>query len=358
MNLSQNPEITQELRKEGLFYCSDDNAGFFRQPRLDRGKSSGKSFKYYGIDGKTITDKKTLNRIKSLAIPPAWENVWICPKENGHLQATGIDDRNRKQYIYHPNWISLSSQNKFSKMVDFGLKLPNIRSKVKYDLQSKNLDKRKILATVIWLLEHTFIRIGNAEYASENNSFGLTTLRNKHVEKKGSDIVFRFRGKSGIQHEIEVSNPTVVKTIKRCIELPGYELFKFIDEDGEKHVVDSADVNQFLKDITQDDFSAKDFRTWGATSISANNFYTLGIPENRTSLKKNIIETVKKVANHLNNTVSVCRNYYIHPSVFQTYQENILVPHFGSYKNAKRPGLSWDEYALIKLLQKYPYESI
>ena len=350
MNLSEDPKIAKELKKQDLCYCSDSAPGFFRQ-------GSGKSFKYYGIDGKTITDKKILKRILSLAIPPAWENVWVCPKENGHLQATGVDERKRKQYIYHPDWISLSSQNKFSKMVDFGISLPKIRQKVNHDLQIKKMEKRKILATVIWLLEHTFIRVGNEEYQQANNSFGLTTLRNKHASVSGDKIVFRFRGKSGVNHIIEISHPAVAKTIKRCTELPGYELFQFIDDGGDRHVIDSADVNDFLKEVTRDDFSAKDFRTWGATTISANNFYTLGFPDNKTSLKKNITETVKKVAKHLNNTASICRNYYIHPSVFQTYQENILVPHFGGYakSNVKRPGLSWNEYALIKLLQKYPY---
>ena len=258
-----------------------------------------------------------------------------------------------KQYIYHSEWINLSQQNKFAKMVSFGLSLPKIRQRVSYYLEIKEIDKRKILATVVWLLEHTFIRVGNEEYSRDNNSFGLTTLRERHVKVKGSDVLFEFRGKSGVNHLIEVSNKKIAKTIKQCIELPGYELFQFIDDSGERHVVDSADVNLFLKDVTEDDFSAKDFRTWGGTSLSALNFYKLGKPEDKKTLKQNIIQTVKKVADHLANTTTVCRNYYIHPTVIKTYEDNVLVPHFSYYAKSKKEekGLNWDEYALIKLLQ-------
>lgn len=349
MDLPKDPDIQQALQEEHLRYITDSLPGFFRQ-------KSGKKFDYYDLTGKKIKDTKTLSRIRDLKIPPAWKNVWIAPIKNAHLQATGLDERGRKQYIYHDDWIKLSQQNKFSKMVDFGLNLPKIRQKIRYDLQGSKIDKRKILATIVWLLEHTFIRIGNEEYSKENNSFGLTTLRNKHVKVRGSQILFQFKGKSGVYHTLEISNPAIAKTVRRCTELPGYELFQFIDEGGNRHVIDSQDVNDFLKDVTKEDFSAKDFRTWGASNLSANYFYKLGAPEDKKSLKQNIVETVKKVANHLNNTVSVCRNYYIHPSIFQTYQTNILVPHFGSFNRSKpkQSGLSWDEVALINLLQKYP----
>ncbi len=240
-------------------------------------------------------------------------------------------------------------------MIEFGLSLPKIRQKIQYDLRHKELDKKKIIATVIWLLEHTFVRIGNEEYQKENNSFGLTTLRNRHAKVRGNEIVFRFRGKHGVENVIEVSNPTIAATIKKCIELPGYELFQYIDEEGERHVIDSEDVNNFLSDITHDDFTAKDFRTWGATNLSSRILYNIGEPENKTELAKNIRETVKQVASHLNNTVNVCRSYYIHPTVIKTYTKKILVPHFETNKS-KKPhvnGLSWNESALIKLLQKY-----
>lgn len=348
MNLSADPDLKRQLKKEDLHFVSDSTPGFLRQ-------KVGKEFKYYDPEGKTIKDKKILDRIKKLIIPPAWRNVWICPSPSGHIQSTGIDEKGRKQYIYHTDWITLTQQNKFAKMVSFGLSLPKIRAKVSYFLNNNGLNKDKILATVVWLLEHTFIRVGNEEYSKENNSFGLTTLRERHVKVRGTQVLFKFRGKSGVDHLIEVSNKKIANTIRRCIELPGYQLFQFIDEDGEKHVVDSQDVNLFLKDATRDDFSAKDFRTWGGTNLSANNFYKLGNAPDKKTLKQNIVQTVKKVANHLNNTSKVCKNYYIHPVVFKTYEKNILVPHFSRFAKSKekQKGLNWDEYALIKLLQSY-----
>ena len=352
MGIPDDPDIRSTLKKEDLRYTNDSQSGFFRQ-------KFGKKFNYYDIEGHKIRDKKILARIDSLAIPPAWRDVWVSVRENGHLQATGRDERRRKQYIYHPDWISRCKQNKFSKMIDFGLALPKIRAKISYNLNSNKLDKERILATVVWLLEKTFIRIGNEEYSKENNSFGLTTLRRRHAQVRGDEITFQFRGKSGVESIIEVSNPTVAATIKKCIELPGYELFQFIDGDGNKHVVDSEDVNEFLQDVTRDDFTTKDFRTWGATSLSADNLYKIGATKDKKEIKQNIVETVKKVAKHLNNTVAVCRSYYIHPTVLSSYEEDALVPHFAAYASSKtkKRGLSWEEYALIKLLEKHPYKS-
>jgi DNA topoisomerase-1 len=344
------PQIKKDLKKEDLSYTSDSNPGYFRQ-------KYGKHFNYYDAEGKKITDKNTLSRINDLVIPPAWKDVWISPRANGHLQATGLDDRGRKQYIYHPDWIKISKQNKFSKMIDFGLNLPKIRKKIKYDLRADILDKKKVLATIVWLLERTLIRVGNEEYTKENNSYGLTTLRSRHVKVRGDEIVFKFRGKSGVENIIEISNPTVASTIKQSIELPGYELFKFVDDEGNRHVIDSEDVNLFLKDVTKDDFTAKDFRTWGATNLSARSFYKLGEPEDKDQAHKNIIETIKEVATQLNNTVAVCRSYYIHPTVIKTYTKKALFPVFDEYAKTRknRRGLEWNEYALIKLLEKYPY---
>ncbi|MDO8269451.1 MAG: DNA topoisomerase IB [Candidatus Levybacteria bacterium] len=341
-------EVLKEMRNESLRYITDAIPGFFRQKNRN-------TFSYYDIEGKKITSEKALERIRNLVIPPAWKDVWISPIANGHLQATGIDDRGRKQYKYHEDWIKITQQNKFSKMIDFGLSLPQIRQKVSYDMKLEGLDKRKIIATVIWLLEHTFIRIGNEEYQKENNSFGLTTLRNKHVKVHGSEIVLRFRGKSGVENLIEVTNPTIAKTIKKCIELPGYELFQYIDDSGTRHVIDSQDVNDFLKEITNDDFTAKDFRTWGATNLSSHIFYRLGEASSPSEIKKNVKETIKRVADHLNNTAAVCRNYYIHPTVIKTYSKKILVPHFNTHKERenKVSGLSWSEEALVQLLKKY-----
>ena len=343
-------EIKKKIKQEGLVYVNDKSSGWFRQ-------KSRNVFTYYNTRGERIKDEEKLSRIRSLGIPPAWEKVWVSPKRNGHIQATGIDERGRKQYIYHPDWIKIGQENKFSKMIDFGLNLPLIRQKVRYNMKEGGLPREKIIATIVWLLEHTFIRIGNEEYSKENNSFGLTTLRNRHVTIKSGEVVFKFRGKSGVFNTLEINNPTVVKTIKKCVELPGYELFQYFDDENVRHTVDSQDVNEFLKDITKNDFSAKDFRTWGGSILSSNQFYKFGNSPDKKTLKKNITETVKKVSKHLNNTVAVCRSYYIHPTIFETYQKEILVPHFSYYEKArsKKEGLSWDEYALIKLLQKYPH---
>ncbi|MEX2007625.1 MAG: DNA topoisomerase IB [Candidatus Levyibacteriota bacterium] len=343
-------ELKSELKKEGLRYITDEKPGFMRQHPPAGG---GKGFVYYDTDGKKIKDKAVTTRIEKLAIPPAWQAVWICPAENGYLQATGLDDKRRKQYIYHPQWIEITQENKFARLVDFGLSLPTIRSRIDYDLHQPDMDKGRVLATVVWLLERTFIRIGNDEYARENESFGLTTLRNRHAKVRGDAITFKFKGKSGVENIIEVTNPTIAKTIRKCIELPGYELFQFIDDEGNRHVIDSADVNEFLKEVTKSEFTAKDFRTWGATNLSARNLYKLGHADDEKTIKQNIISTVKEVAQHLNNTVSVCRNYYIHPQVPVSYAKKILVPHFAGFERTKKSikGLSWNETALIKLLK-------
>jgi DNA topoisomerase-1 len=342
------PQIKRDLKKEDLRYTSDDKPGFFRQ-------RNGSKFTYYTDRGKRVTGDRVLDRINSLAIPPAWKDVWISPFANGHLQATGFDDRKRKQYIYHPDWVARSQENKFSKMVDFAKNLPKIRGKIDYNLRRKELDRERILATVVWLLEKTFIRIGNEEYSRENNSFGLTTLRRKHAKVRGQEITFRFRGKSGVESLIEIDNPVVAKTIKECIELPGYELFQFIDEDNNRRIVDSGSVNAYLKELTNDDFTAKDFRTWGATNLSARNLYSFGDEGDEKIVKKNVSETIKEVAKTLNNTTAVCRTYYIHPTVISSYIKRKLVPHFDYYASAKKnvSGLSWNERALVKLLQKY-----
>lgn len=345
-NLDKN--ILKEMKNESLRYIEDSSPGYFRQKNRN-------TFSYYDTKGRKISDSKELARIKELVIPPAWENVWIAPIANGHLQATGIDDKGRKQYLYHQDWIRISQENKFSKLIDFGLNLPIIRKKVSMDMKLNGMDKRKIVATLIWLLEHTFVRIGNEEYRQENNSFGLTTLRNRHAKVKGDEVMFRFRGKHGVENIIEIYNPTVAKTIKRCIELPGYELFQYIDDDEKRHIVDSQDVNNFLKELTNNEFTAKDFRTWGATNLSSNIFYRLGQGTDKNETDKNVKTTIKKVASHLNNTVTVAKNYYIHPTVIKTYSQKILVPHYESHrgKKSENKGLLWHEEALIKLLQKY-----
>lgn len=339
-------DLLQKIEDADLRYVSESARGYTRLKK-------GKQFHYFNTEGKKITDEKVVSRINKLRIPPAWRKVWISPSSNTHLQATGLDDKGRKQYIYHPKWIEISSQTKFDKLIDFGLKLPKIRSRVRYDLSGKKLDLKKITATVIWLLEHTFIRIGNEEYARNNDSFGLTTLRNKHVKVDGSKIRFEFKGKSGVQHLINISNPKIVKTIKACSELPGFELFQYVDEKGNRHVIDSGMVNQYLAETAGDKFSAKDFRTWGGTVLSADTLHKLGDYEDEKSLKKKILESVKTVSRHLRNTVAVCRSYYIHPVVFKSYEEKRLIPHFNYGITDGTSGLHKDEYQVLTLLQKY-----
>lgn len=345
MSLPTN-ELIEAVKDADLRYIPESSRGYSR-------KKSGKHFQYFNTEGNRITDEAVVDRINKLRIPPAWKKVWISPSSNTHLQSTGLDDRGRKQYIYHSKWIEISQQSKFDKLIDFGLKLPKIRSRVSYDLTGKKPDLKRVVATVVWLLEHTFIRVGNEEYAKENDSFGLTTLRDRHVKVRGNEIKFEFKGKSGVMHSVEVENPKIAKTLKMCIELPGYELFKYVDEKGNQHVIDSGLVNEYLSDTTGKDISAKDFRTWGGTVLSAETLHKLGDFAGAQDLKCKLTETVKTVAEHLRNTVAVCRSYYIHPTVFKTYEEKRLIPHFNYSVTNSSSGLHKNEYRVLTLLQKY-----
>jgi DNA topoisomerase-1 len=344
----QNPELVQAVEEEGLRYISDAAEGITR-------KKNGEGSLYLSQTGRKIEEKATIDRINSLRIPPAWANVWICPSPNGYLQAVGFDEKGRKQYIYHPEWVKVTQENKFSKMVMFGELLPVIRRKISRDMEDDSLSREKILATVVWLLSHTLIRVGNEEYAKENNSFGLTTLRNRHVKIKGKTVNFEFRGKSGVEHTVAVTNPKIAKILKECVELPGYEIFQYIDDEKEKHGIDSQAVNEYLKSISGEDISAKDFRTWGGTVLSAGTLYELGAYDSETEFKRNIQTTVKKVCTHLRNTAAVCKSYYIHPIVIESYKEKHLNPHFEIFRKSenKPTGLSMDEYATMTLLEKY-----
>ena len=343
------PVLKNELKKAELRYVNHERPGFTRLKR-------GEGFTYYDVDGNRITDEEVVARIKSLGIPPAWSDVWICPYPTGYLQAVGFDEKKRKQYIYHPDWIALAQENKFNKLESFGQALPHIRSRISRDISREELEREKIIATVIWLLEHTFIRIGNVEYAQENDSYGLTTLRSRHVTIKGKEVTFEFRGKSGVQQSIQIVHPRIVKVIKECVELPGYEIFKYVAENGERYPIDSADVNEYLKIITEKDITAKDFRTWGGTVLCATSLHELGLYESETQGKKNVSQSVKKVSSHLHNTPTVCRNYYIHPVVIDTYHKNLLIPHFEQvYKgfDREKAKMSKEEYATLTLIQKY-----
>ncbi len=340
------PDLIRQARRINLRYIPDSRPGI-RRARAGRG------FKYFDPNGVTVYNTNTLARINALSIPPAWRDVWISPYDEGHLQATGFDKKNRKQYLYHTDWLKLTSEDKFDRLIDFAQTLPSIREKVYADLHTRGLNKDKVLATIVWLLERTFIRIGNEEYAKQNNSYGLTTLRGRHVKVVGQKIKFEFIGKSGVPHFVQINHKAVAKTIKKCIELPGYELFKCVDENGNKRIIDSLDVNNFLQELTGQELSAKEFRTWGATVLAGVNLNNLGQAVDKEELGENISKTVKLVAKHLRNTPKVCEKYYIHPTIVKTYSKKLLVPHFHKNHAKKQKFMSVAEHNVLTLLEKY-----
>lgn len=346
MPIKVNESVLKEIKKRDLRYFADDIQGIKR-------KKIGEKFAYFDANGVKISNQNILDRIKGLIIPPAWKDVWISPYQNSHLQATGIDAKGRKQYIYHPEWTALCQEHKFDHLLDFCEVLPVIRRQVKNHLKLSALEQKKIIATVVWLLEHTFIRVGNDEYAQENDSFGLTTLRNKHASIKGKAVRFNFKGKSHVHHDVEIINPIIIKTIKSCLDIPGYELFQYIDDNKKRHPVDSGEVNDYLKSLTGQDVTAKDFRTWGATVLSADTLYKVGPYNDATSLKNNLKFTTKEVSKHLRNTPTVCRNYYIHPTIFNTYEKHVLIPFIEEHrkKSLKKPQeITIFEHSVIDLL--------
>ncbi|MBA2585288.1 MAG: DNA topoisomerase IB [Chthoniobacterales bacterium] len=296
----------------GLRYVSDDQPGYTRRAR-------GKDFAYLDTEGKEIKDEQRLLRIRRLAIPPAYRDVWICPTANGHIQATGRDDRGRKQYRYHERWREARDESKYERMVLFGAALPKIRKRIKSDMGLTGLQRNKVLATVVALLERTFIRVGNEEYAKENKSFGLTTMRNRHVEVEGSTLQFNFRGKSGVKHAVPVTDRRIAKIVSKLQDLPGQELFQYVDGEGEIRNVTSQDVNDYLQEITGEEFTAKDFRTWAGTVMAAIALNAVGAFENKTQAKKNVRDAITAVAKMLGNTPAVCRKCYVHPAILESY---------------------------------------
>ena len=305
-------------RAAGLRYVLDDGPGIRRARR-------GKGFRYLGPDGKPIRDAETLRRIRSLVIPPAWTDVWICPRPNGHLQATGRDARGRKQYRYHPRWRAVRDETKYDRVIAFGLALPRIRARVEADLALPGLPRDKVLATVVRLLETTLIRVGNEEYARTNGSFGLTTLRDRHVQIEGGTVHFAFRGKSGVKHRIDVRDARLARVVRRCRDLPGHELFRYLDEDGVTHTVDSADVNDYLREAAGEEFTAKDFRTWASTVLAAQALREFAAFDSQIQAKRNVVSAIEAVAGRLGNTASVCRKCYVHPAVVDAYLDGSLV---------------------------------
>jgi len=311
---------------------------------------SGRTFRYIGPNGQIIRDPETLRRIRSLVIPPAWIDVWICPLPEGHLQATGRDARRRKQYRYHLRWREIRDTAKFERMAAFGKALATIRRRVKRDLARTGLSREQVLATVVRLLETTLIRIGNEEYTRQNKSFGLTTLRNHHVNVTPRKIYFYFRGKSGKKHAISVEDPYLAKIVRRLRDLPGYELFQYVDEDGQPRSIGSTDVNDYLREITGEEFSSKDFRTWSATMLAVQALCECALFETQKQAKKNVNRMVENVARRLGNTEAVCRKCYIHPEVFEAYTDGRLATLTERFKSAR--ARSQRERMLIRFLEK------
>lgn len=319
-----------------------------------RRKRAGKGFSYVGPDGRTIRDPRLLARIRALAIPPAYTDVWICPSPNGHVQATGRDARGRKQYRYHPRWREVRDETKFDRMLAFSDALPGIRRQVERDLGRSGLPREKVLAAVVQLLECTGIRVGNDEYARANASFGLTTLRDGHVAVSGSTMRFEFQGKSGKTHTVALSDRRLARIVSRCQSLPGEVLFQYVDDDGTQQTVDSGDVNEYLRQITGEEFTAKDFRTWAGTILAVDALRELGPSGSEREARSAIVRAIDRVAEQLNNTRAVCRKYYVHPAVFETYSAGTMLEALAN--GASPPGrvhaLTAQEEAIVRLLRR------
>jgi len=335
----------EAAKAAGLRYTTDAIPGIRRVRR-------GRGFAYIAPDGKPITDKNELARIAALAIPPAYTDVWICPIPNGHLQATGRDARGRKQYRYHKRWRAVRDETKFHRMVAFAKALPHVRAAVARDLALPGLPREKVLATVVSLLEATAIRVGNEEYARDNDSYGLTTLQDKHVKVKGTTIRFHFRGKSGKEHDVEVRDKRIARIVKATQELPGQNLFEYLDEHGAVHHIHSDDVNDYIRSAARDDFSAKDFRTWEATMYCALELAAIH-SQGKSAAKAAVVEAVKHVADRLGNTPAVCKKSYIHPGIIQEFLANGALELIEKSVRREKPyGLNPHERAVIDLVER------
>jgi len=313
-----NAEPVEAAEDAGLRYVSENQPGYTRKAKND-------DFEYLDTEGKAVRDEQRLLRIKRLAIPPAWTDVWISPPANGHIQATGRDARKRKQYIYHERWREIRDENKYERIVSFGKTLPKIRRSVSKDLSLPGLPRNKVLAAVVQLLELSFIRVGNEEYARENKSFGLTTMQGRHVDVAGSKLRFRFRGKSGREHEVDVTDRRIARIVSRLQDLPGQDLFQYVDDNGDVCDISSQDVNDYLREITGEDFTAKDFRTWAGTVLAAIALNAAGGFETKKQAKANVRNAICAVAEVLGNTPAVCRKCYIHPAVLEAYLDGNLI---------------------------------
>jgi DNA topoisomerase I len=301
----------------GLRYVSDEMPGIRR-------RRAGSGFTYFNSTGKRITETKELERIRSLAVPPAWNDVWICPDPHGHIQATGRDARNRKQYRYHPRWREVRDESKFDRMLAFGAALPAVRARINAGLRLPGMPREKVLAAVVSLLEATLIRVGNEEYARANHSYGLTTLRNQHARVEASEVLFRFKAKSGIRRRVSLKDPRLARIVRRCQDLPGQALFIYLDEDDEPHAIDSSSVNDYLREIGGVEFTAKDFRTWAGTKVGAMALLEQGPYQSETEGKRKMVHAMETVAEVLGNTPAIARKSYVHPAVIDAYFDGSL----------------------------------
>jgi DNA topoisomerase-1 len=343
------PSPKTAARSAGLRYVSDAEPGITR-------KRAGKGFAYCGPDGTPIKERAVLARIKALAVPPAWTGVWICPNPNGHLQASGRDARQRKQYRYHAQWREVRDSAKYDRMLAFALALPRIRARVAVDMARRGLPRERVLATIVRLLEITLIRVGNQEYARENKSYGLTTLRDRHVEFEGAKLAFEYRGKGGKMHRISLRDRRLARIVRSCQELPGQHLFQYVDDDGERQPVESADVNAYLQEIAGEPFTAKDFRTWSGTVLASLALSDFESFDTQAAAKRNITQAIEHVAAQLGNTVTVCRKSYIHPEIIEAYFDGSLLRFLkGQVEDALRENLEGprsEEAAVLAFLQQ------
>ncbi len=333
----------------GLKYTTDEGPGIGREPR-------GKEFAYRDARGRAVRDAPTIDRIRKLAIPPAYADVWICPDPLGHLQATGRDARGRKQYRYHPRWRAIRDESKYDRMMAFAAALPGIRDRVHADLGRPGLPREKVLGAVVLLLEKTLIRVGNEEYARTNKSFGLTTLRDRHARVGRGGVRFAFKGKSGVEHEIDLDDPKLARVVAKCRDLPGQELFQYLDEEGRRRSVASAEVNAYLREISGRDFTAKDFRTWSGTVLASLALSEFEAFDSEVQAKKNVVAAIESVASRLGNTPSVCRKCYVHPEVIGAYLDGSMLKTLEKRAERVLAGglgdLKPEEAAVVALLQQ------
>ncbi|MEZ2334526.1 DNA topoisomerase IB [Mucilaginibacter sp. RCC_168] len=343
--IGRDPKVT--AKAVGLRYVSDSSPGYTR-------KRSGKGWSFYDAGGNLVKDKELINRFTRLVIPPAYTQVWISPYENGHLQFTGIDAAGRKQYRYHPGWNKIRNQSKYYRLQTFASYLPVIREQVDKDLARHKLDHEKVVALAVRLMELTSIRVGNEAYQKLYGSFGLTTLQNRHIKIEGATIRFEFKGKKGVQHKISLQSRKLARLVKQCRDIPGKELFQYYDESDERHSIDSGDINNYLKEITGEDFTAKDFRTWAGSVSALYAFKSAGEFANATECRKKIVSVIDEVAVTLGNTRSVCKKYYVHPLVIKSYEDGTLFKYISELdedKDEKATQLNQAEKALLNLLE-------